>query len=171
MPKSIDRSQILYFYFFIFICLNAVHSCIGLYLYRSVGCCKYYLNRLIIFNDSRQWLREFSQKNTKLHLQLQRNARSGQLLQSLQRSPLDHRYLYFHSGQPVAIKIVQLNSLKSKKLEELLFSEIDILKKLNHPNVLRCHQVFTSNRNCYIVTELCSQGDLETKLKQKRTLK
>jgi serine/threonine protein kinase len=52
----------------------------------------------------------------------------------------------------VAIKIVELESLKSKKLEELLFSEIDVLKRLNHPNVLRCYDVFTSNRNCYIIT-------------------
>lgn len=66
----------------------------------------------------------------------------------------------------VAIKIIELNSLKSKKLEELLFSEIDILKKLKHPNILNCHEVFTSNRNCYIITEICNEGDLESKLKQ-----
>lgn len=71
----------------------------------------------------------------------------------------------------VAIKIIELNSLKSKKLEELLFSEIDILKKLNHPNVLRCHEVFTSNRNCYIITELCDEGDLESKLRTKKCFK
>lgn len=68
----------------------------------------------------------------------------------------------------VAIKIVELESLKSKKLEELLFSEIDVLKKLNHPNVLRCFDVFTSNRNCYIITELCNEGDLESKLRKHR---
>lgn len=66
----------------------------------------------------------------------------------------------------VAVKIIELNSLKSKKLEELLFSEIDILKKLKHPNILNCHEVFTSNRNCYIITEICNEGDLESKLKQ-----
>ena len=42
------------------------------------------------------------------------------------------------SDEIVAIKIVELESLKSKKLEELLFSEIDVLKKLSHPNVLKC---------------------------------
>ncbi len=34
--------------------------------------------------------------------------------------------------------------------------------------MLRCHEVFTSNRNCYIITELCNGGDLESKLKSKR---
>jgi SNF-related kinase len=71
----------------------------------------------------------------------------------------------------VAIKIVELNSLKSKKLEELLFSEIEILKKLRHNNVLKCHEVFTSNRNCYIITELCNEGDLESKLRTRKTMK
>lgn len=66
----------------------------------------------------------------------------------------------------MAIKVIELNSLKSKKLEELLFSEIDVLKKLNHPNILKCFEVFTSNRNCYIVTEVCNGGDLETKLRK-----
>lgn len=41
---------------------------------------------------------------------------------------------------------------------------------MNHPNVLRCFEVFTSNRNCYIITELCNEGDLESKIKQKQRL-
>jgi len=53
-------------------------------------------------------------------------------------------------------------------LEELLFSEIEILKELNHPNVLRCSEVFTSNRNCYIITELCNEGDLENRIKKQK---
>lgn len=44
-----------------------------------------------------------------------------------------------YSDETVAIKIIELNSLKSKKLEELLFSEIEVLKKLNHANILRCY--------------------------------
>lgn len=81
-----------------------------------------------------------------------------------------HPYLQNNSEQQVAIKIVELNSLKSKKLEELLYSEIGVLQGLNHPNVLRCLEVFTSNRNCYIVTELCNEGDLETKFKRNKYL-
>lgn len=73
-----------------------------------------------------------------------------------------------YADEIVAIKIVELESLKSKKLEELLFSEIDVLKKLSHPNVLKCYEVFTSNRNCYIITELCNEGDLESRLRKDR---
>lgn len=43
-----------------------------------------------------------------------------------------------------------------------------MLKKLSHPNVLKCFEVFTSNRNCYIITELCGEGDLESRLRKDR---
>lgn len=43
-----------------------------------------------------------------------------------------------------------------------------MLKKLSHPNVLKCFEVFTSNRNCYIITELCNEGDLESRLRKDR---
>jgi serine/threonine protein kinase len=43
-----------------------------------------------------------------------------------------------------------------------------VLKKLSHPSVLRCFDVFTSNRNCYIITELCNEGDLESKLRKQK---
>jgi len=41
---------------------------------------------------------------------------------------------------------------------------------MNHPNVLKSLEVFTSHRNCYIVTELCNQGDLDTLFKQKQKM-
>ena len=41
---------------------------------------------------------------------------------------------------------------------------------MNHPHVLRCMEVFTSNRNCYIITELCNEGDLESKVKKRGKL-
>lgn len=43
-----------------------------------------------------------------------------------------------------------------------------ILKELNHPNVIRCYDVFTSKNNCYIVTEFCDGGDLEKILEGKK---
>jgi hypothetical protein len=46
----------------------------------------------------------------------------------LQSHQHHHPYFYFYPEEQVAIKIVELNSLKSKKLEELLYSEIGVLK-------------------------------------------
>jgi len=55
----------------------------------------------------------------------------------------------------VAIKIVELSSINSPKMEELLKSEIDLLRSIDHPNVVKCYNVLNSMRNCYIITELC----------------
>lgn len=70
----------------------------------------------------------------------------------------------------MAIKIVSLDALKSKRLEELIFEEIRILQQMNHPNVVKFHEALLSDRNCYIVTELCNEGDLEDRLRRKKSL-
>jgi calcium/calmodulin-dependent protein kinase I len=70
--------------------------------------------------------------------------------------------------ETVAIKIVSLDSLRSKKLEELIFEEIRILQQMNHPNILKFHEALLSDRNCYIVTELCNEGDLEERIKKRK---
>lgn len=75
--------------------------------------------------------------------------------------------LYVNADDIVAIKVVELSSIKTPALVQLLYSEIDILKTLNHPNVLNCMEVFTSANNCYIITELCDGGDVETKVRTK----
>lgn len=42
------------------------------------------------------------------------------------------------ADEVVAIKVVELQSIKTPALVQLLYSEIDILKTLQHPNVLNC---------------------------------
>ena len=39
---------------------------------------------------------------------------------------------------------------------------------MDHPNVLKCYEALSSKRNCYIVTELCEDGDLGTLLSKKK---
>jgi calcium-dependent protein kinase len=38
--------------------------------------------------------------------------------------------------------------------------EIDILKNLTHPNILRLFEVFEDVQNIYLVTEYCDGGEL-----------
>lgn len=70
----------------------------------------------------------------------------------------------------VAIKIVSLDALKSKRLEEFVFEEIRILQQMNHPNVLKFYEALLSDRNCYIITEMCNEGDLEERIKRKKPI-
>lgn len=38
--------------------------------------------------------------------------------------------------------------------------EIEILKNLDHPNILRLYEVFEDKKQYYLVTELCLGGEL-----------
>jgi len=37
---------------------------------------------------------------------------------------------------------------------------------ISHKNIIGCEEILTSARNCYIITELCNEGDLDKKLKR-----
>lgn len=66
----------------------------------------------------------------------------------------------------MAIKVVELESLKIGKLEELHRSELDVLMKISHPNVLKCHEIFNDDKQCFIITEICNGGDLDMYVKR-----
>ncbi len=68
------------------------------------------------------------------------------------------------------MKVVDLKSLSDATAHQLLRSEIAVIKKLRHPNLLRCHSVLMTVNNCYIVTEYCSGGDLASLLKRRGPL-
>ena len=65
------------------------------------------------------------------------------------------------TNSPVAVKKIRIGDINSKIARRLLDCEIGILKIVNHPNIIRCLDVHSSVNNCYIITELCNQGDLD----------
>jgi calcium-dependent protein kinase len=48
----------------------------------------------------------------------------------------------------------------SKNQSVRLKYEIDILKNLDHPNILKLYEVYEDKQNIYLVTEFCSGGEL-----------
>ena len=66
-----------------------------------------------------------------------------------------------------ALKII--DKLKLKEIErELIRSEVDIMSKCNHPNIIRLKETFETKTHLYIVTELVRDGDLFDFLSEKR---
>jgi serine/threonine protein kinase len=57
-----------------------------------------------------------------------------------------------HNGQAVAVKKIRVRDVKSKIAKRLLDCEVDILKGLSHPNIIKCVDVQFSVNNCYIIT-------------------
>ena len=47
--------------------------------------------------------------------------------------------------------------------------EIDILKNLDHPNILRLYEVFEDKKYIYLVTELCYGGELFDEILKRKT--
>ncbi|KAH6820177.1 Protein kinase superfamily protein [Perilla frutescens var. hirtella] len=62
-------------------------------------------------------------------------------------------------GTEVAIKEIATSRL-NPKLQESLKSEIFILQKTNHPNIIRLHDMIEEPGKIYIVLEYCKGGDL-----------
>ena len=70
--------------------------------------------------------------------------------------------------EQVAIKVIDLKKVKEVKGgKQMLEGEIEALRKLNHPNIMKCHDIFSTVNNCYIITEFCNEGDLECLVKKK----
>jgi calcium-dependent protein kinase len=51
---------------------------------------------------------------------------------------------------------------------EKLREEIEILRTLDHPNVLRLYESFEDGKTVYLVMELCKGGDLFERLQEDR---
>lgn len=73
------------------------------------------------------------------------------------------------SRQVVAIKCVLKSSLNKASTENLL-TEIELLKKLNHENIVRLEDFQWDDQYIYLIMEYCSGGDLSNFIRSKRTL-
>lgn len=65
--------------------------------------------------------------------------------------------------QHFALKTIQLRRICLRSIDELK-NEIDILRRLDHPNIVRAYDTFEDAKQLCIVMELCSGGDLSTRL-------
>ena len=72
-------------------------------------------------------------------------------------------------GQPetdYAVKSMQKSTLEGDY--EALQKEIDVMTKLDHPNVLKLYTVYEDREYLHLVTELCNGGDLVDQLIEKQ---
>lgn len=60
----------------------------------------------------------------------------------------------------VAIKQISLTKIKSSYTDKF-FRELDISIKLDHPNIVKCYEVFKTEKYWYIVNEYCDCGTLQ----------
>lgn len=53
-----------------------------------------------------------------------------------------------------------------KEEHEQLFSELNILKDLDHPHIVKLFELYQDEKNYYLITELLSGGDLFDRIKK-----
>lgn len=76
-----------------------------------------------------------------------------------------YRALNFLNGETVAIKSISLASLPASSLPDIM-SEIDLLKNLNHPNIVKYKGFARDKESLFIILEYCENGSLQTILKK-----
>lgn len=65
-----------------------------------------------------------------------------------------------------ALKIIPKENVLEGVNTSSVLDEITILKKLDHPNIMKVYECFVDDKNFYIVSEFCDQGDLYGKIQK-----
>ena len=73
------------------------------------------------------------------------------------------------TGKEYAHKFLRVSRVRSSRKRKQMYREVEVLKTLDHPNIVKIHEVFEySNGDLSIVMELCSGDELfETLLQEK----
>jgi len=63
------------------------------------------------------------------------------------------------SGAQRAVKVLRKSHMDEDE-KKMFFNEINILKDLDHPNILKMYEFFEDEKRYYIVTDICKGGEL-----------
>jgi 5'-AMP-activated protein kinase, catalytic alpha subunit len=64
------------------------------------------------------------------------------------------RAVYLPTGHPLAVKILNKHKIVSKKDVLRIEREITILKRVNHPNLLKLYQLIITPKHYLLVTQI-----------------
>ena len=59
-----------------------------------------------------------------------------------------------------AVKIINKKSIHSDEIRQKIMTEVEIQRKLDHPNIVKIYEFHEDEFNLYLVMELCSGGEL-----------
>ena len=64
-----------------------------------------------------------------------------------------------------AMKVIKKSPTKGKEEEDNLMNEVDILRKLDHPNIVKITDFYSLKTEYNIITEYCQEGELFDEIK------
>ena len=62
------------------------------------------------------------------------------------------------------MKVVEKKKVASYEDQQKLICEIQVLRMLDHPNILKLYEFYQDQKNYYIIIELCTGGELFDKI-------
>ncbi|XP_076895244.1 CBL-interacting serine/threonine-protein kinase 7-like [Bidens hawaiensis] len=71
----------------------------------------------------------------------------------------------------VAVKVIEKPSIADPSMEPRLVREVAAMRRLNHPNILKLHEVLATKTKIYLVMELATGGELFTQLARRGRMK
>lgn len=63
------------------------------------------------------------------------------------------------SNNQRAVKVLRKSHMDEDE-KRMFFNEINVLKDLDHPNILKMYEFFEDEKRYYIVTDICKGGEL-----------
>lgn len=74
------------------------------------------------------------------------------------------------TGILVAIKVLDKDAIQKENMGNQVKREISIMKKIDHPNIVKLYEVLASKNKIFIVLELVTGGELFDKIVQNKKL-
>ena len=71
-----------------------------------------------------------------------------------------YKVMHIKTGIIRAMKVIKKDSIKFQDDDKKFLKEIEILIKLEHPNIIKIFEYFTDETNYYLITEYISGGEL-----------
>ena len=71
-----------------------------------------------------------------------------------------YKVMHIKTGIIRAMKVIKKDSVRFQDDDKKFLKEIEVLIKLEHPNIIKIFEYFTDDLNYYLITEYISGGEL-----------
>ena len=69
-----------------------------------------------------------------------------------------------------AMKVIEKKKIAKEEDQKKLLAEIQVMRMLDHPNILKMYEFYQDEKNFYLIIELCTGGELFDKIIEQGTL-
>ena len=81
-----------------------------------------------------------------------------------------YKIMQLKTGNIRALKIIPKNNLRAGFTDKDITREINIMKNLDHPHIIKLYEFYKDTENYYLVNEFCTEGDLSEKMNKLKFL-